>query len=349
MDAASDILCWANNTLSWEISNVKPPCWNGTVVQYKEFVTSDISILINSIDTNTIHYIASQHFIECFPDTLQNILMFADGFREIYAPFAKKLFKEHPKDLLYSTSDINATDRITKLIRAHYNNAELDDQLLKFLAGTFRRYILIKLAEKNISEKEIEKYINAILPSSWTKDKLIKSVVPPRLGRAPSINGLAGPYLKLTTEQCFESKMGYKLDSAVAQDMFVDKMFPLLFIKHNITIETKYHNIKNGSKELVAIQTGFFNTISRSAHVLGIIRNNGKYYIIDNEAGIAKEITNMDKFDGNNFLYGQAKGSTIYRFGNEDIIKNPNNSTNADINIWYRTFIRYFYIDNAVV
>lgn len=318
MDAVSEALCWASNTLAWEISNVKPPCWDGKSVQYKNYRFVDIptqASLVDKINIDKIHYIASQHTGECLYDTIQNILMFADGFREIYAPFAKKLFIEHPKDLLYSTSTKDTSTRINKLISDNYKKDGIDDKVLNFLAATFRRYILIKLAENNISDQDIDKYINAQLLSSGSAT-LIKSNVSPPLGRNPSINGVAGPYLQWRGKQCMDTLAKNHSDVI---DIFISS----LFIIDKLTIEKTYKNIKDGTKGLIAAYIELISTDGNPLHVLGIIRNNGNYYIIDNTIGIAKQISDIDKYNGVNFSLEFTTDSFIYNFGNDTILKIP--------------------------
>ena len=317
---------------------MKPPCWNGKVVQYKEFVISDISILIN---IDKINYIASQHDGDCRTDTLQNVLMFADGLRDINATFAKKLFKEHPKDLLYSTTTNEASKRIGTLITDHYKSETIEYNILKFLIGTFRRYILIKLAENNISDQDIDKYINAPLPSSGS-DTLIKSKVTPPLGRNPSINGVAGPYLRWRADHCFNINNRN-------EDEF-DKFLKSLFKLDKLTIVKEY--TKQNVNQLIAVSTrlSYWKNNIETAHRIGIIRNNNKYYIIDNEIGIAKEISNIDKYDGNNLTLEFNGTSRIYKFG-EDIILKTSRTENKDapvkLFINSNIFKRFFYLNEG--
>lgn len=333
MDIASKVLCWASNTFDWEISNVKPPCWNGKYVQYKDLHsvsfssagapsiihpeikttvgkgTKPIRTLVDSVDTNTLHYIASQHAGECYFDTLQNILMFADGFREINAPFAKDLFIKYPKELLNDVDGETITKEINDKFTIGALLGDYNKNLNRFLANTFRRYILIKLAEKGKSIYDIQTAIGGTLN---LKQDAVDISLPP-LGRNPSINLRAGIQLKKMGDTCVGN-------TANRLAIFSQLMEPEIYKTKFTIIDEKYKSLKYDNKELIGVFMIIDPNDNTAPHALGIIRNNNKYYIIDNNVGISIEVTNIDKFDGNNFIVKYNKDGTYeYLFGSDSI------------------------------
>ena len=329
MDAASEALCWAKYTLDNFIvkeraSRISKP--SGTAPP--EPLKTKLQLLFDNVDTNTLKYIASQHNGECYFDTLQNILMFADGYREINASFAKELFIKYPKELLNDVDGETITKEInTKFtIGAGSYNANLN----RFLANTFRRYILIKLAEKGTSINDINTAIGGQLKFNPSG---VGIPLPP-LHRNPSINLRAGIDIQQMGQSCVPTGR---------LEIFSQLMEPEIYKTKFTIIDKEYKSLKYDNKELIGVFMIISPDDTGANHAIGIIRNDNKYYIIDNNVGISIEVTNIDKFDGKNFIVKYNKnGTNEYLFGSDSIKSVKSSPTTSNV-IFKQSVNRFIY------
>jgi len=307
MDAASKALCWAKYTLDNFIvkeraSRIgKPP-------------KTKIQLLVDSIDLDTLRYIASQHTGECFWDTVQNIFMFADGFRQINAAFAKYLFTNFPKELLNNPSGYIIKKEITGHYKIRHDlNYTKFNYYNNFLANTFRRYILIKLAEKNTPIKDIETVIDEPLVLN-NPDITVK----PPLGRNPSINLQAGILITQIGDMCLKDDISRVkiVEDMISIPLFKEKFTVISTDLNDANFDKQYKGEKYENNELIAVFMGFSKEEGGGkGHTIGIIRYNNKYFIVDNNNGLAIPINTIDKFNGINFSLIHSNNNFIYKFG----------------------------------
>jgi hypothetical protein len=251
---------------------------------------------INTIDINKLDYIASQHTGDCFWDTLQNIIMFADGYREVNAKFAIEAYNENPNMVLDTSPKFimriknyyGISNGLFDIISKIRGKQEQDkDKFIEFLAKTFRRYILIKKQELEGARS--------------------------RLRRLPSINGRAGINLKETGE-------GICLVYTQSEDVFYGLINNTRPIKGKFQTTHSYE--QSNLKNLIAVQIGLYTTLKEDyGHALGIIRFKNDFYLIDDNIGNAIPIENIHKFTGNNFIMKYIDGYTEYYFGNDFIYR----------------------------
>jgi len=247
-----------------------------------------------NIDIDKLDYIASQHEGECFWDTLQNIIMFADGYREVNAQFAIEAYNENPDMVLdispkfieriknYYGISTNLFDKISKI-----RGKQDKDKFIEFLAKTFRRYILIKIKE---------------LEGTYRRRRL------------PSINFRAGINLGKTGEDICPIYIQ-------SEDVFYRLINNTKPIKDKFQTTHSYE--QSNLKNLIAGQLNLYPTLEKGyGHGLGIIRFKNEFYLIDNNIGKAIEINNIHKFTGNNFIMKFHSGYTAYYFGNDFIYRN---------------------------
>ena len=250
------------------------------------------------IDPDKLHYVASQHTGECFWDTFQNILMFADGYRDVNVKFIMDDYRENPRDFFpvpYETDDFKAK------IGKFYGTT--DQNLINFLAGTFLRYINIKSLEKEIDEKKT-------------------SIPLPTLQRAPSRNVIKGIDLAEIGEQICPTYWNPLQQNSPKLYSMLISMKPF---KNKIIINnTKYKGIEYTEDihtfKLIGVHMSVIPDDKSDGHALGIIRFKDKFYLLDDNIGYAVDINKyIIAFNGYNFVMKYMPKETIYLFAGENI------------------------------
>lgn len=163
-----------------------------------------------------LDYIASQNLFECFYDTMQNIFLNADGFREIFAYKAQELANNPMYNRAFILNQINADlcedhpglppcadilamfglPGLPEHTRTRYINAFFD-----LIVAGMRRYVLIKLLERGYTEAQIKRLFG--IHSSNPGLQTACSARVPKFrtwyisGRRPSINCSAGSNIAL--------------------------------------------------------------------------------------------------------------------------------------------------------
>jgi len=310
MDAANKALCWAKVTLNNLIIDTKIKCYIPRIVPKKLKPDEDLDDRMIGplritptldIDPDTLMYIASQHDGECYWDTFQNILMFADGYRDVNVKFIMDDYSKHPRELLPIFYETDAfKDRISKFY------GTTDKTLINFLAGTFLRYINIKKLEKK----------------EYTKEEMT-SIPGPKIERARSVNTKKGITLKKIGDQiCPTYWNDWKSQDPIKLYNMIKNMKPF---KDTIILNNKeykgveYREGENKFK-LIGVYIGIHPTDRTHGHAVGIIRfKDDKFYLLDDNIGYAIEINNIKEFDGFNFIMKFTLTETIFSFADKEI------------------------------
>jgi len=245
------------------------------------------------IDPEKLHYIASQHVGECYWDTFQNILMFADGYRDVNVKFIMDDYSENPRDLYPVPYE---TDTFKAKIGKFYGTT--DKNLINFLAGTFLRYINIKLLEK-------------------------KEAVP-TLQRAPSLNLKKGIKLKeIGNKICPTFWNRWEVQDPIKLYNMIKNMKPFkdIIILHNKEYKGVEYREGENKFKLIGVHINVLPNDGTVGHALGIIRFKDKFYLLDNHLGYAVDINKyIIAFTGYNFVMKFVLTSTIYSFDTEEIL-----------------------------
>lgn len=307
-----DAMCWAKITLDELIAEEGFSCIKKPIIPLKrnDIIDHPPKKQILDIDPEKLHYIASQHTGECYWDTFQNILMFADGYRDVNVKFIMDDFSENPRDLFPYYYE---TDAFKAKIGKFYGTT--DKKLNNFLAGTFLRYINIKLLEK----KEAG----------------------PTLQRAPSVNIKKGIKLAKIGEQiCPTFWNSWESQDPITLYNMIKNMKP--FKDRIIITNKKYKGIEytEGEKrfKLVGVYIGLNTDVGKVGHALGIIRFKDKFYLLDNNIGYAVDIDRkIIEFTGYNLIMKFTLTETIFSFADSELFTNED-KPRTTVTIYYQKY-----------
>lgn len=319
MDAANKALCWAKGTLNNLIIDTKIKCYIPRIVPKKLKPAEDLDdrmigplrITPNlDIDPDTLMYIASQHDGECYWDTFQNILMFADGYRDVNVKFIMDDYSKHPRELLPIFYETDAfKDRISKFY------GTTDKTLINFLAGTFLRYINIKKLEK----------------------EEMTSITGPKIERARSVNTKKGITLKKIGDQiCPTYWNDWTSQDPIKLYNMIKNMKPFkdTIILHNKEYKGVEYREGENKFKLIGVFIGLNPTDKTHGHAVGIIRFKDKFYLLDDNIGYAVEINNIEEFDGYNLIMKFTLTKTIFSFADKEIFISKDKLSPAKVMIF---------------
>jgi hypothetical protein len=275
-----------------------------------------------------IDFIASQHNVECATDTMQNILFFADGFRDKFAVLAQRIISAGRSAELFGKSD-----SLNAFLRTELGTK--DAFVVNLCKLGMRRYVLIRLQDAGWTKARIQKLFGIAdlqTECAWMPKK--PKARP--MGRRGSFNAAAGIELGGVIAQ----KHGQKpedfeeagmLDSS-SKRFFESTMQGIKYIKDNFSVNERMNfGATIGNKGLTAIWISaqkVLDTIEEKAiaedkvgkkkfaaegHAFGLISYQNQYYLVDNELGIAKPCT-PNPGDERRFLHNLGKPFTITYF-----------------------------------
>jgi len=278
-----------------------------------------------------LSFIASQHNRECYFDTIQNILMFADGYREINASFAQRLLQTIPNDLL--TLGNNYVEKVEQ----HYmdDHSELTNtSIMQFFVQMIRRYCLIKLNELGITRSEIHQVVPRLETNNIVNvSNAVNMNSEPMRMRSNSINVKAGIKLRETGLEIVNENTEYDCQNS---SIIFEKINSLKLFRERFWETRDYEKVLD--PYLVAVIANIIGTLTKDGkgskfhHEVGIIRYRGEFYILDNNIGIALHIKDgINDFNGENFRYTLEGGVNQYFFGDKEIARGKSSTSDTVI------------------
>lgn len=243
----------------------------------------------------------SQHMGECFIDTIENIIYFADNFRDKFANISTYFFEKYHKKILDFDEDM-IIELKEKLEISE--DKILDNELnfiIDFFEKTIRRYIFIKLQE-NLTNNQIYEFFDI---GSITSDLIqrLNDLNKNKTKRRRSLDNNLG----ILIAQEANYNLGFKLDKknkirkvyeggydTDEQNIIFNILNKSIKFFDNITIKYYTYSLRgfiydyfedlNIDNILAAL---YIVNCPEYAHAIAIIRFDGEYYIVDNNIGKA--------------------------------------------------------------
>lgn len=273
-----------------------------------------------------IRNIQSQHIGECVYDTFQTLFFYADGFREHFAYYAQDCLKRlAPADIFELTSTFE--DDVETIFFKDAPKSKDIQYLKSFIARAVRRYILIQLQNCNWTKHQVETYFK--IPEITTQCILpYKPSVPP-LKRRGSLNIHAGvttaeALMKFTSKPTIVKNtqletQGLDIDNimAVYRAFFTNDTY---FDNH---FEIKYLHDPINTNRLVGIHIAADQTNGTGGHSNAIIRYRGKFYVCDDNVGVAMNINNSSidmPLNGKSFSYNVDSSQYTFLIENKQVL-----------------------------
>lgn len=258
------------------------------------------------------NHIPSQHLGECASDTMQTELFFADGFHEVFATQAEAIYKQFIKAnprVLFDVEHpelLRATIERLRVIKSSENL----DSVQHILANMVRRYIFVRLLDFSTT-KQIEtlkvQQTQCLIPKGVSKLGEMR-------GRRPSINLYGGlsiheHILKIVGRR-FELGKNYTVQARGYNYFHYIKIICSILesmemtIPYTILLARRLKIVPVNPAAVRAVSIFVENIVSATAfgHVISIFRNSNKWYLQDNNIGIAKyidDVLDIDFFLGN--------------------------------------------------
>jgi hypothetical protein len=240
--------------------------------------------------------IAQQHGEECFYDTITNILMFADVYKDVLVPIAEYCMTLSPDD------------RATYLINILYGNTNIreDDQALAtIIMISIQRFI-------NIRDHGLIR-----VPRAATNNAKYKLGLVSRINKLPSAHRARAPSMNRSGENAMSvGDESICIDGRRSFEVFekINRLVPF-----------------NGNVHTTRVWNGLLNFIAAhhvlsgpgTPHAIGIIRRNPEYFLVDNELGISIKIPRdiIQLYNGENlsleFIRGERRTDRIYSIANK--------------------------------
>lgn len=279
-----------------------------------------------------IHNIQTQHIGECVYDSIQAIMFFADGFRELYANYAEDCLNRLPSNDLFQLTSVFEADVVRNFFPAGATAAGASgkdiEYLKRFYSRATRRYILVKLQECGWSPSQVETYFKT---PTLTTDCLLPYPVKARsLQRQASFNKYAGvttadPIMKLVGVDTIVKNGMLKTEGLMSEQ--VTTFIGVLnkndkFWKNNVEVQHEYTPDAVG--RLVGIQIGAFS--ESGGHSNAIVRYRGAYYYCDNEMGVAHRIDEtllQEPLNSRSFSYGAKEGKWNFMINGKVAVSFP--------------------------
>ncbi len=272
-----------------------------------------------------IDFIASQHKAECATDTIQNILFFADGFRDKFATITQRILKEGRSKELFGKSDsLNAFLRTELETR--------DAFLVNMFKLGMRRYVLIRLQDMGWTKARIQKLFG--ITDLQTECPWMPNKTKPRpMRRRGSINTAAGIELGgLIAKKHGQDPAAFEeagMYDSSAKRFFETTMMGSKYIKENFMVKESdafdsvlkrdgltaiwisAEKVKDDIEEKAIAEDKVGNKkFASNGHAFGLISYQNQYYLVDNELGVAKPCT-PNPGDERRFMRNLGKPFTI--------------------------------------
>ncbi len=256
-----------------------------------------------------LNFIMSQHMGECVMDTLQNIFYFADTFREKFASIAEAIFDRFGKKIL--EFDEEMIEYTLKRFDINLDN-NLDEDEIQFIKSffekTLRRYNFIKLQEKHTNSNILNEILDCGSVTSELPGRL-EHLTYHKSQRRQSLDKNLGINILHDAKKFLSVQKNKKNYIAGVSDELENEIFRVLksalpFFQEDIIIKNQYFlNTRKGLRcsdigdidKLVAIKYTIDCRDKESAHAVAIIKNNGDYYLMDNNIGKAVKCYNNDE------------------------------------------------------